>query len=160
MPCWKPMLRQRKWEIQKGPITKNCVLPVTTFSEFCCSTRTFFIHSWFDVPITQISMFILSTWVLFESAFCLWVSLNLFMLLNFCKASQNFNFLMTFSLNLNEKDYGNSNKTFKTFREIIIQNLQITQKDEELIPNVFRSQLTKEVVNEMTMNHILIFKSL
>lgn len=67
---------------------------------------------------------------------------------------------MTFSLNLNEKDYGNSNKTFKTFREIIIQNLQITQKDEELIPNVFRSQLTKEVVNEMTMNHILIFKSL
>ena len=30
-PYQKPMLRQIKWWVQNGPITKNGVLPVTTF---------------------------------------------------------------------------------------------------------------------------------
>ena len=28
--CQKPMLRQRKWRLQKGPMTKSGDLPVTT----------------------------------------------------------------------------------------------------------------------------------
>ena len=30
LPCQKPVLRQIEWGVQKGPITKNRVLPVTT----------------------------------------------------------------------------------------------------------------------------------
>ena len=31
LPCQKPILRQIEWEVQNGPITKNGVLPATTF---------------------------------------------------------------------------------------------------------------------------------
>ena len=73
------MLRQiEKW-VQNADITKNRVLPVTTlfFSKFCFSLRTL-IKSWFDVPMTQMSILILfvSDGVLFDGAFSLWVSLN------------------------------------------------------------------------------------
>ena len=34
------MLRQIEWWVQNGPITKNGVLPVTTFWKFCFSLRT------------------------------------------------------------------------------------------------------------------------
>ena len=42
LPYQKPMLRQIKWWLQNGPITKNGVLPVTTlfFWKFCFSLRT------------------------------------------------------------------------------------------------------------------------
>ena len=40
----KPILRQIKWWLENGPITKNGVLPVTTlfFWKFCFSLRTFY----------------------------------------------------------------------------------------------------------------------
>ena len=42
LPHQKPMLRQIKWWLQNGPITKNGVLPATTlfFWKFCFSLRT------------------------------------------------------------------------------------------------------------------------
>ena len=42
LPYQKSMLRQIKWWLQNGPITKNGVLPVTTlfFWKFCFSLRT------------------------------------------------------------------------------------------------------------------------
>ena len=42
VPSQKPILRQIKWGVQNGPITKNRVLPVTTlvFRKFCFSLRT------------------------------------------------------------------------------------------------------------------------
>ena len=50
------MLRQRKWGVQNGPITKNEVLPVTTFLfENFASVQDLLIMSLFDVPITQMS---------------------------------------------------------------------------------------------------------
>ena len=41
-PYQRPMLRQLEWWLQNGPITKNGVLPVTTFFfwKFCFSLRT------------------------------------------------------------------------------------------------------------------------
>ena len=42
LPCQKPILRQKGWEVQNGPITKNGVFPVTTlfFWKFCFIVRT------------------------------------------------------------------------------------------------------------------------
>ena len=41
LPCQWPMLRQIKWRVQNGPITKTGVLRVTnTFWKFCFSLRT------------------------------------------------------------------------------------------------------------------------
>ena len=34
LPSQKPMLRQIEWGVQNGPITKNTVLPVSTFFLF------------------------------------------------------------------------------------------------------------------------------
>ena len=50
------MLRQTKWGVQNKPIKWSGVLPVT------------FVKSWFDVPATQTSIFILfvNAGVLFE----------------------------------------------------------------------------------------------
>ena len=72
------MLRQTEWWVQNVPITKNGILPVTNlfFWKFCFGLRPR-INSWFDVPTTQMSIFILfvSAGVLFDGAFSLWVSL-------------------------------------------------------------------------------------
>ena len=81
IPYQKPvLLRQIEWQIQNGPISKNGVLPVTTlfFWRFCFSLRPL-IKSWFYVSSTQMSILVLfvSTGVLFDGAFSLWVSLNL-----------------------------------------------------------------------------------
>ena len=40
--CQKPMLRQKEWGVENGPITKNGVFPVTTlfFRKFCSNIRT------------------------------------------------------------------------------------------------------------------------
>ena len=65
--------------VQSGYITKNGVLPVTTFFlENFASVYESRIKSWFDVPTNQMLIFILlkSIGVLFESAFSLWVSLR------------------------------------------------------------------------------------
>ena len=55
-------------------------LPETTlfFRKFCFSLRTSKIKNWFNVPTTQMSIFILfeSIGVLFRDAFSLWVSLS------------------------------------------------------------------------------------
>ena len=50
------MLRQIEWGVRNGPITKNEVLPVTTFLfENFASVQDLLIMSLFDVPITQMS---------------------------------------------------------------------------------------------------------
>ena len=73
----KLMLRQIEWWVQNWPITKNGILPVTAlfFRKFCFSLRTFY-KSWFDIPTTQMSIFVLflSAGVLFDCAFSPWVS--------------------------------------------------------------------------------------
>ena len=77
------MLRQTEWGAQNGPITKIAVLLSNYFIfwKFCFSIRT--CHSWFEVPTTQMTLFILFviTWVWFEGAFSLWASLKLILLL-------------------------------------------------------------------------------
>ena len=64
--CEKPMLRQIEWGVQIAPFTKDGVLPVTS---------SFFRK--FDVPTTQMSIFILfeSVAVLSEGVSYLWVCL-------------------------------------------------------------------------------------
>ena len=44
--CQKPMLRQIEWGVQNWPITKNGVLPITTFlfQKFCFSLGTWYIE--------------------------------------------------------------------------------------------------------------------
>ena len=71
----KPVLRQIGWWVQNGPITKNEVLPVTA-SFFW---KESLIKSWFDVPTTQMCIFVLfvSAGVLFDGAFSLRVSLSI-----------------------------------------------------------------------------------
>ena len=80
LPCQKPMLRQIKWGVQDGPITKNKVLAVTTsvFRNFCFSLRNSYKKSWFGVPTTEMSifMFFKNVGVLFEGAFSVWESLK------------------------------------------------------------------------------------
>ena len=50
------MLRQIEWGVRNGPITKNEVLPVTTFLfENFASVQDLLIMSLFGVPITQMS---------------------------------------------------------------------------------------------------------
>ena len=50
------MVRQIEWGVRNGPITKNEVLPVTTFLfENFASVQDLLIMSLFDVPITQMS---------------------------------------------------------------------------------------------------------
>ena len=75
------MLRQIEWWLQNGPITKNGVLPVTTFFlwKFCFSFRTSY-KEWFDVPTTQMFIIVLftSAGVLFDGAFPPRVSLTFF----------------------------------------------------------------------------------
>ena len=69
------MLRQIDWGVQNGPFTKNGVLSVITlfFTKLCFSLKPR-VKSLFDVPSTQMSVFILFESVrdLFEGA----VSLN------------------------------------------------------------------------------------
>ena len=62
------MLSQIEWWIQNGPIRKNGTFPV----------KETLIKSWFDVLTTQTSIFVLfvSAEILFDGAFCLWVSLS------------------------------------------------------------------------------------
>ena len=66
-------------EVQNRPLEKNRVLPVTaSFFENFVSVWEPLKKSWFDVPATQMSifMFFVSAAVLFEGAFSLWVSLK------------------------------------------------------------------------------------
>ena len=75
------MLRQIEWKVQNGPIRKNGVLPVpVTISIFLkiLFKSSYKELTWFDVLISQISVFILfvSAGVVFDGAFSLWVSLN------------------------------------------------------------------------------------
>ena len=55
------MLREIEWRVQNGPITKNIVLPVWTlfFWKFV-SVQGPVIRNWFEVPTTQMTIFILS----------------------------------------------------------------------------------------------------
>ena len=75
----KPILRQIEWWLLNGSIKKNGVLPVTTFyfENFVLVWKPL-IKSWFDVPTTQMPIFVLlvSAGVLFDGAFSLWVSLR------------------------------------------------------------------------------------
>ena len=68
----------KRW-VQNGPVTKNGVLPVIAlfFWKFCFSLTTS-LKSRYDVPTTQMSVFILfvSAGVLLEDAFSLSVSLK------------------------------------------------------------------------------------
>ena len=68
------MLRHVKYRAQNGPIKKNGVLPITTlfFKNFVSVYETL-IKSLFDVPTTQMVIFILfvRTRVLFKGAFSL-----------------------------------------------------------------------------------------
>ena len=73
------MLTQLEWDVQNEPITKNKVLPVTTliFENFVSVSEPL-TKIWFDVPTTQMTIFILfvSAVVLLERAFTPWVSLK------------------------------------------------------------------------------------
>ena len=75
-------LRQIEWEVQNGSITKNENLPLTTlhFEKFF-SVYELPIKSWFDVPTTQMSIFLLfvSAGVHLREFFSLLVSLNQWM---------------------------------------------------------------------------------
>ena len=55
------MLRQIEWRLQNGPITKSGVLPVTTlfFRKFVPVLESLK-NSLFDVPTTQMSIFVFS----------------------------------------------------------------------------------------------------
>ena len=72
------MLRQIEWGVQKRSFAKNRVLPLTIFFfEKLISVREPLVNSWFNVPSTQLPIFILfvSTRILLEGAFFLRVSL-------------------------------------------------------------------------------------
>ena len=61
-----------EWGLQNGPITKNIVLSVVTlFLWKFVSVQEPVIKSWFEIPATHMSIFILfsSAGVLFEGAF-------------------------------------------------------------------------------------------
>ena len=81
LPYQKPILRHIESWVQNGPISKNGVLPVTTFFlwKFCFYFRTSY-KEWFDVPTTQMFIIVLftSAGVLFDGAFSLRVSLTFF----------------------------------------------------------------------------------
>ena len=54
------MLRQIEWKVQNGPITKNRVLPITTFFfEIFVSANEPLIKSRLDVQVTQMLIFVL-----------------------------------------------------------------------------------------------------
>ena len=76
-PYEKPMLRQIDWWGQNGPITKKRILSVTTLLvwNFFFSLKPL-IKNWFNVPTTQMSIFLLfvRTAVLFDGALSLRVS--------------------------------------------------------------------------------------
>ena len=75
----KPLQRQIEWGVQNRPTIKSGVLPATTyFFENFISLSEPLLKSWFNVIITQMSIFILSisAWVLFVSAFSLWLTLS------------------------------------------------------------------------------------
>ena len=79
LPYQKPMLRQIEWWLQNGPITKNGVLPVTTsfFKKLCFSLRTSYKELiWCTNDPVPIFILFVSTGVLFDGAFSLWVSLK------------------------------------------------------------------------------------
>ena len=68
------MLRQIEWQEQNVYIAKNGVLPVTTsFFEKKNSVQEPSVKSWFDVPTTQMPIFVLlvRAGVLFDGAFSL-----------------------------------------------------------------------------------------
>ena len=55
------MLREIEWRVQNGPIANNIVLPVSTlfFWKFV-SVQGSVIRNWFELPTTQMAIFILS----------------------------------------------------------------------------------------------------
>ena len=71
------MLRQIECWVQSGPVTKNRVFPVATL---ICSLEEPLLKSWFDVSTTWMSIFVLfvSTGVIYDGTFSLWVSLMKF----------------------------------------------------------------------------------
>ena len=52
------MLRQIEWRQQNGPITKSGILPVTTFFGKFVSVLEPLKKSYFDVPTTQMYIFV------------------------------------------------------------------------------------------------------
>ena len=76
----KPMLQQIELWVQNGPIRKNGVWPVTTlyFWKICFSLKEPLIKRWFDVPTTQMPIFVhfVGAGILFDGTFSLWVSLK------------------------------------------------------------------------------------
>ena len=77
----KSLLRQIKQEVQNRPITKNGVLPLTTWFFFenliwVQEPFIFLINLWFCVRTTQMPILSLSTVVVFEGAFSLWTPLK------------------------------------------------------------------------------------
>ena len=76
----KSILRQTEWWVWNGPVSKNEVLLVTTLFiwKFCFSLRASNKESWFDVPATQMPIFIVfvSARVLFDSVFFLWTMIK------------------------------------------------------------------------------------
>ena len=79
LPYQKLILRQIKWWLQNGSITKNGVLPVTTlfFWKFYFSLRTSY-KELICCTYNPIPVFVLfvSAGVFFDGTFSLWVSLN------------------------------------------------------------------------------------
>ena len=77
--CQKPTLRQIEWGVGNGPITKNGVLPVTTFffRKFCFSLITLHKEVIWWTNYTNVHTHIWeSVGVLLEDALSLWISLN------------------------------------------------------------------------------------
>ena len=74
-----------------------------------------------------------------------------------------FKFPADFSLSMNEKHFSNTKESLKILREVIIPYLVKKRKEEKLssdhptllILDVFRGQLTEEVVSEMKEHNIL-----
>ena len=79
LACQKPMLRQIEWRVQNGPITKKGVLPATTlfFWKFCFSLKTWYKELIWCTNQMSIFKFFKGAGILFESAFSLWISLNM-----------------------------------------------------------------------------------
>ena len=80
LPYQKPVLKQIKWWVQTGPITKNGILPVATqfFWKFCFSLSTSYKELiWCTNDLNAHIPTFLITVVLFDGTFSLWESLTL-----------------------------------------------------------------------------------
>ena len=121
------MLRQIEWEAQNGPITKNQVLPLTTF---------FFVHlisvweplkkRWFNVLTTYMIIFInfVNVWVLFQNTFFPWISLINLSAVKLQSYSANSDFFTVFLLRFL---WNFQNSLFLWSREAdFIKNLKVT----------------------------------